>query len=100
MSELEDKLAFQLRAVGIEFEQQVKIAGCRYIWDFRIDKYLIEVNGGIWHKGGHNTGKGLIRDYKKANAAASYGYRTLFFTADDVNSGEALKVIEEAKGEK
>lgn len=96
ISDLESTLAFQLTTQGILFDQQVKIPGCRYIWDFRVNSYLIEVNGGIWHKGGHNTGAGLIRDYKKANVAALAGYHTLFFTADDVNSGEALRVIEEA----
>lgn len=96
MSDLEDTLAFQLTALGIPFEREFRIYSVRYRWDFKVGDYLIEVQGMIWHKGGHNTGKGLIRDYKKANMAALCRYRTLFFTADDVNSGEAAQTIETA----
>lgn len=45
-------------------------------------------------KSGHNTGRSLKRDYEKANFATMNKYHTLFFTADDVTSGQALKVIE------
>lgn len=95
MSDLESTFAFQLRAVGIPFEQQFRIPGRRFRWDFKVGDYLIEIQGGVWmDKSGHNTGRSLKRDYEKANFATMNKYHTLFFTADDVTSGQALKVIE------
>lgn len=37
-------------------------------------KVAIEINGQIWHKGGHSTGKSLMRDYEKLNLAQQLGY--------------------------
>lgn len=37
-------------------------------------RVAIEINGQIWHKGGHSTGKSLMRDYEKLNLAQQYGY--------------------------
>lgn len=37
---------------------------------------LIEINGQIWHIGGHSSGTGLMRDYEKLNFAARHGYVT------------------------
>jgi hypothetical protein len=70
----------------------------------------IEIEGGIWGKGGrrsaacrlcgardtghHARGVGILRDIEKGNAAILAGYRVLRVTPDMVNSGEALKLIE------
>ncbi len=37
-------------------------------------KVAIEINGQIWHQGGHTTGKSLMRDYEKLNLAQQHGY--------------------------
>lgn len=37
-------------------------------------KVAIEINGQIWHKGGHSTGRSLMRDYEKLNLAQQHGY--------------------------
>lgn len=99
-SDLESTLAYQLKAVEIKFEQEVKVIPYRlFRFDFAITgtKYLIEIQGGIWmNKSGHNTGGGISRDVEKNNLAELLGYHVLFFTADMVNSGEALAVIEKA----
>lgn len=34
----------------------------------------IEINGGIWNKGGHSSGNGLLRDYEKLNEAVFLGW--------------------------
>ena len=57
-------------------------------------RLLIEVQGGIWRKGGHSTGKGISRDYEKNNLAVQNGWRVLYFTAEMIESGEALAMIE------
>lgn len=98
MTDLEAELAYQMRACGIEYQEQVKaVAGRRFTWDFQVNNVLIEVQGGIWKKGGHSTGRGITRDCEKANLAALHGYKTLFFTAEMVHSGEAVRMIEEVK---
>lgn len=93
----ENLFAFQLMALDVEFEREHKaIPGRRFRFDFFIKPdLLIEIQGGIWMaKGAHNTGKAITRDCTKGNLATLYGFRTLSFTTDMVNSGEALDMVE------
>ena len=61
----------------LELETEIRIIPHRR---FKFDyvnfpaKVAIEINGQIWHKGGHNTGKSLMRDYEKLNLAQQHGY--------------------------
>ena len=48
-------------------------------------KTAIELQGGIWVKSGHNTGTGLLRDYKKLNLATSMGWRVFMLAREMVN---------------
>lgn len=99
MSYLEDTLALQLRAAGIKYEREFKaVAGRRYRWDFAMPEHslLIEVQGGIWKKGGHSTGKGITRDAEKHNLALVNGWGQLIVTAEQIKSGQALRWIQEA----
>lgn len=66
----------------------------RYRWDFchLESKVGIEINGQIWHKGGHSSGKGLLRDYEKMNLAASQGWR-VFVLAGEMINDECLGAI-------
>ena len=57
---------------------------------------LIEIEGGIWIKGRHQTGVGFTADCIKYNNAALLGWRIFRFTPDMVKSGEAVKMIEQA----
>ena len=103
-SELEGTLAFQMRIAGlpIPLEEFKAIPGRRYRWDFAwlcppgTRGLLVEVNGGVWAKGGHSTGKGISRDYEKANLAMLAGWRCLTVTAEHIESGQALRWIMEA----
>lgn len=54
---------------------------------------LVEKNGGIWRKGGHSSGVGILRDYEKANLAQLAGYVFLTFTPQQLESGAALPVL-------
>lgn len=107
-SDLERALAFQIRAKGLpkpltEFQA---IEGRKYRWDFAWLNLagpvsdglglLVEVQGGIWTKGGHNTGTGMLRDMEKNNAAVLEGWRVLYIAREHIVSGEALGWIEEA----
>lgn len=96
----EDMLALQIRAAKLpEPEREaVLIAGRRFRWDFawRAHKVCAEVQGGIWGKGAHSSGLGLLRDYEKANLAALAGYRQLFFAPSQIREGTALAWLERA----
>lgn len=95
---LEKAFAAQCRAAGLHPAEQVKLPGLNYRWDFGFlepePPVLIEIQGGIWQRGGHNTGTGLTRDYKKNNAAVLAGFRTLYFTAADIKDGSALRTVQ------
>ena len=64
-----------------------------YCW--RAARVIVERNGGIWKKGGHSSGTGLLRDYEKSNLAQLLGWTYLVYTPRQLDSGEA---IEELKG--
>lgn len=95
-SKAEELLAFQLKAVGIEAQREVRFHPTRK-WraDFVIGKLMIEVEGGLWlKKGGHNTARGIMRDMEKSNAAQTMGYVLLRFTPQQIKTGFALQTIE------
>ena len=109
MSNAEELLAFQLKAVGIPFEREVQFAKPRR-WraDFILDhcghphsfsdscRFLIEVDGGAFAGGRHTSGAGFRADIEKLNAATLAGYRVLRFLPEHVESGVALATIEQA----
>lgn len=70
------------------------IPGRRFKFDYchPQSKVLIEVNGQIWHKGGHSTGKALLRDYEKLNLAHALGY-VVFQLAPEMITDKWLKII-------
>ena len=43
-------------------------------------KVAVEIEGGVWNGGRHTTGKGVMADCDKYNAAAADGWRVLRFT--------------------
>lgn len=95
-SELEEQLDFQLRSARLVFEREYQaVPSRRFRWDFAFpaDDLLVEVQGGIWVKGGHSTGRGITRDCEKLNCATLSGWRTLAVTGEMIKSGEALQVI-------
>ena len=104
MSDAEELLAYQLRAVGIAFDREVQFARPRR-WraDFIAFRHLnpgprvlVEVDGGTWAGGRHTTGSGFAADCEKLNEAVLLGYRVLRVTPAMVESGAALALIERA----
>lgn len=106
MSQLEETLAFHLRAAKITgWEREVAvIPGRRFKWDFVFaqERLLIECQGGTWGKAGkggpsaHSGGVAANRDAEKLNLATLAGWRTLQVTTNHVRSGEALAWIQQA----
>ena len=89
----EDLLEAQLHMADLFPERQYKALADRdYRWDFGFakERLLVEVDGQIWHKGGHTTGTGITRDAEKQSLAAASGWRTIRVTPAQVESGQAL----------
>ena len=99
-SDLEDTLAFQLDALGLTgyVREYQAIKGRKFRFDFAWTerKLLVEVNGGTYAKGAHSTGRGIARDYEKANLAVLQGWRVLSFDGKAVKDGTAVEVIRKA----
>jgi hypothetical protein len=74
----------------------------KWRWDFVLfpdlaggSRIAVEIQGQIWHKGGHTSGKGMQRDMDKRNAGVMLGWRVLTFSTDDVIRGRAKAFIYE-----
>lgn len=114
MSKPEDTLALHLRAEGIEAIREYRFAaeacggpgkGLRErlaaagLSDWRADfalpdhRLLIEVEGGGWVHGRHNTGAGFAADLKKYDAAARLGWRVYRCDPAMIKSGRAIETI-------
>jgi very-short-patch-repair endonuclease len=101
VSHLEDTLALHLRAAkldsGLVREHRFHSSRLwRFDFAFPDRKIAIECEGGVWTGGRHNRGKGAVADMEKYNEAALLGWRILRFAVNQINSGEALQVIERA----
>jgi hypothetical protein len=63
---------------NINLEQEVYFHNKRK-WRFDLadkkNKIAIEIEGGIWTRGAHGRGTGIMRDIEKYNAAQSLGWR-------------------------
>lgn len=95
----EKQLERDLRAVKIEgFSREFKFHEKRkWLFDFAFIHYrlAVEVDGGIWmDKGGHNTGKGILDDRRKDQAAILAGWTVYRVVPEMIESGEALQTIE------
>ena len=56
----------------------------------------LEVEGGHWVNGRHSRGSGFQADCIKYSTAAVMGWRVLRFTTDQVKSGMALQMLQQA----
>lgn len=57
----------------------------------------LEIDGGIWSKGGHTSGKGKSRDCEKDFLAACEGWKVIRWTTEMVNienCGKLLALLE------
>jgi len=98
-SDLEELFWFQIRAVGLDrfvVRELVFAKDRKYRLDFAhlLSQVAVEIQGGIWKPGGHNTGVGISRDCEKLSLAASLGWRVLPVTGRMVEDGTALNYFE------
>lgn len=101
-SEPEERLAFQLKAVGAPlFERQFRIhPERRFFADFFFPtgRLVVEVDGGGWANGRHSRGYGMDSDAEKSALIAAMPARLIRVTPKWINTGEALNWILKALG--
>lgn len=101
-SDLEEGLVFAIHAARLpEPERQYRaVEGRRWAWDFAWPSHmlLLEVDGGTWSQGRHNTGTGIEGDAEKQSVAAALGWRTMRVTGKMIDSGRAVELLEGALG--
>jgi very-short-patch-repair endonuclease len=101
-SRLEAPLSLHMRSAGLNPEPEYRFHPSRkWRFDFAFldQKVAIEAEGGTFSGGRHVRGSGFQKDAEKYNAAVVAGWRVLRFTAQMIQSGEALQVIEAALNE-
>jgi len=88
-------LQTHLTEAHIHHKKEVRLVEDRKLrWDFVVRDIAIEIQGGVWmKKGGHNTGKGIIKDIEKARIAVIAGFYPVAFTTKEVLDGTAIKWI-------
>ena len=106
MSKVEELMAFQLKAIGIDFVSEHRFHPTRrWRFDFAIPELMlaIEVEGitfygknknGSMKLGRHQTGKGIEGDLEKYDHAMRLGWNVYRCSQSMVKSGVALQTIE------
>ena len=98
VSHLEEKFAYQIKAVGIPTPiREFKFHPDRkWRFDFYWETgWAVEINGGGWQGGGHNRNPiKLWENYEKYNAAMEMGIRVLLYTGTQVDNGIAVQQVQ------
>jgi len=98
-SQLEELFAYQVRAVGLPdpVREHTFAKPRRWRFDFAWPDFCVavEIEGGVWSRGRHGRGSGIVGDIEKSNAAVMRGWRLLRFTGDMVKKGEAIRLLED-----
>ena len=101
-SSLEARLAWQITIAGLPLpEVEYKFHPVRrWRFDFCWPQFDLaaEVEGATWAQGRHTRGSGFAADCEKYNEAVLMGYRVLRFTAEMIESGQAIEMITKAIG--
>lgn len=111
ISSLNIKFKKLLQQLNIEFEEEFCIwindTNARF-YDFKIGKYLFELNGDFWHAfpgkyqesdilhfpGENITAKEIWeRDKMKKELAESHGYKVIYYWEHDINNKEKWNII-------
>jgi len=104
MNQGEELLSFHIRAAKLGMP--VREYQFHFVRKWRFDfawpdiQLAVEIEGGIWTGGRHTRGKGFVGDCEKYNEAALMGWTVLRFPVEQIESGEALKLIEKALKQK
>jgi very-short-patch-repair endonuclease len=96
MSALEDKFAAHVDSMRLpKPEREFRFHETRkWRFDFAWERFKIavEIDGGVWSGGRHNTGAGMEKDMEKYNAATAAGWKVFRFSCKGVESGDAVRL--------
>ncbi len=72
----------------------------RFRWDYAWPEYRValEQQGGVWSRGAHGRGTGIVRDQEKANLAAMHGWLCLYCQPRDLLKRETMEAIARTLG--
>jgi len=102
MSELEESFLSLWKALARECtlpDREVRFHPTRrWRFDFAwpIERVAVEIEGGVWSRGGHTRGKVFIANCDKYNAAAVMGWKVLRYTTNHLRE-RPVQTIEEIK---
>ena len=95
-----DALAAQIVGIGnVVVSRELRFHPTRrWRWDVALpgSKIAVEVEGGLFVKGGHARGVGIMGDMEKMNEAVLLGWRVLRVTHKQVHDGTALALVKRA----
>ena len=74
---------------------------CDFVWIFPPERFplkgvILEIEGGIFSKSRHTSGKGFTADAEKYNEAALMGFIVLRVTKYHLITGQAMKWVKRA----
>ena len=99
-SDLEEALALQIKLAGLpEPEREYRFCPDRkwradLAWPKQM--VIVECQGGLWVGGKYVTGMGQEKMCEKYSVAASLGFRVLPISRKMIQSGLALRLLEQA----
>jgi hypothetical protein len=67
----------------------------RFDFAWESERLYLEVDGGIWVRGGHNRGAQMKKDWEKRNAATLLGWRGLWVEPKDLCLVSTANMIRE-----
>ena len=88
-----------------------KAEGRKFRWDFswelesspywcmdcgRDTKLALEIQGGVWSRGAHGRGTGIVRDMEKFSLGAALGWRLLLVQPKDLCTPATMDLIRRA----
>jgi hypothetical protein len=68
----------------------------RWDWAWYPQKLAIEVQGGVWSRGRHGRGSGIVKDMEKYSEGAALGWRVLLVTPEQLMTEETLDLTRRA----
>ena len=68
----------------------------RFDWSWPDRRVALEVQGGLFVQGRHSRGAALLKEHEKLNTAAVLGWRILYCTPKQIQTGEALDIVQKA----
>jgi hypothetical protein len=68
----------------------------RFDYAWLSHKVAVEVEGGVWIRGRHSRGAGMLKDMEKYNRAAAMGWRVFRCTPDTLHTEYLRDLLIEA----